>query len=124
MNGLLFLSYKILLGHDFIALRYVDTTAEKSAITTSTNEAYGKVKAEERDRGYELTDIYSYPRTCSPVMYETPLSLPSPPSPSQPLPSPSPTQSLPSVSPSPSIAVDQSGEEETVYDVIPGDQGT
>ena len=88
----------------------------KSAITTATNEAYGKVKIEERDDGYELTDFSSPPPPPSSSsakleeMYEMPSFLSAV---SQPLPS----------LPSPSSAVAQSEEEETVYDVIPGDTG-
>ena len=89
---------------------------KKSAITTATNEAYGKVKLEEKDGGYELTDISSSspapPSSFSAKleeMYEVPSS---PSAVSQPLPS----------LPPPSSAVAQS-EKETVYAVIPGDTG-
>ena len=88
----------------------------RSAITTATNEAYGKVKGAERDDGYELTDFSSPPpppssSTKLEEMYEVPSS---PSAVSQPLPS----------LPPPSSAVVQSEEEEeTVYDVIPGDTG-
>ena len=88
----------------------------RSAITTATNEAYGKVKGAERDDGYELTDISSPPPPPSSSakleeMYEVPSS---PSAVSQPLPS----------LPPPSSTVAQSEEEEeTLYDVIPGDTG-
>ena len=75
-------------------------------IKTSSNEAYGKVKGGEGEEGYEMVDIS--PRDPPPPleeMYEVPSS---PPPPSQP---------LPSLPPPPTPA-----EEETVYDVIPGDQ--
>ena len=61
---------------------------EKAAFTTSTNEAYGKVKAAEGE-GYEMVDIPP-PATPAKVeeMYEVPSSLnqPIPPPPSLPLP--------------------------------------
>ena len=85
----------------------------KAAITTSTNEAYGKVKAGEGE-GYEMVDI---PPPATPAkieeMYEVPSSpnqhLPPPPSPPPPSPPP----------PGPALA----GEgDEVVYDFIPGDQ--
>ena len=80
----------------------------KAAITTSTNEAYEKVKAEEGE-GYEMVDI---PPPATPAkieeMYEDPSS------PSQPLP---PPPSLPPPAPPLAGAVD-----EVVYDFIPGDQ--
>ena len=94
----------------------MDPVVEKSAITTATNEAYGKVKLGENDNGYELTDISSPTPASSSLakqeeMYEMPTS---PSAISQPLPS----------LPPPSSAVAQSEEEEeTLYDVIPGDTG-
>ena len=93
----------------------------QAATTTSTNEAYGKVKAAEGE-GYEMVDIPP-PATPAKVeeMYEVPSSpnqtlppppsLPSPPSPSPPSPSPPP--------PGPALA---GAENEVVYDFIPGDQ--
>ena len=89
---------------------------EKSAITTATNEAYGKVKGAERDDGYELINISSPPPpSSSSTKLEEMHEVPSSPSAlSQPLPS----------LPPPSSAVAQfEEEEETVYDVIPGDTG-
>ena len=79
-------------------------------ISTSTNEAYGKVVGEEREEGYEMVEIsHREPPPPPPAklegMYEVPLS-PAPPS--QPLPTIPPTAGA---------------EENTaVYDVIPGDQ--
>ena len=74
----------------------------KAAITTSTNEAYEKVKAAEGE-GYEMVDI---PPPATPASSPN-QPLPPPPSP----PSPSP--------PGPALA----GEgDEVVYDFIPGDQ--
>ena len=89
----------------------------RSAITTATNEAYGKVKGTERDDGYELTDFSPPPPPSSSLakleeMYEVPSS---PSAVSQPLPSPPP--------PSSAVAQSEEEEEETVYDVIPGDTG-
>ena len=77
----------------------------KAAFTTSTNEAYGKVKAAEGE-GYEMVP----PATPAKVeeMYEVPSS------PNQPLP---PPPSLPPPAPPLAGAVD-----EVVYDFIPGDQ--
>ena len=87
----------------------------KSAITTATNEAYGKVKGTERDDGYELTDFSSSPPPCFLAKLEKMYEVPSSPS--------AVSQPLPSLPP-PSSAVAQSEEEEeTVYDVIPGDTG-
>ena len=108
----------------------MDTVVEKSAITTATNEAYGKVKLEEKDDGYELMDISSPPPPSSSSakleeMYEVPSSTSavSQPLPSLPPPSSAVSQPLPSLPP-PSSAVAQSEEEEeAVYDVIPGDTG-
>ena len=79
-------------------------------ISTSTNEAYGKVVGGEREEGYEMVEIsHREPPPPPPAtlegMYEVPLS-PAPPS--QPLPTIPPTAGA---------------EENTaVYDVIPGDQ--
>ena len=81
-------------------------------ISTSTNEAYGKVVVGEREEGYEMAEISHKELPPPPParlegkgMYEVPLS-PTPPS--QPLPSIPPTTGA---------------EENTaVYDVIPGDQ--
>ena len=88
---------------------------EKSAITTATNEAYGKVKLEEKDDGYELTDIFSPPPSSSSTKLEEMYEMPSSPS--------AVSQPLPSLPP-PSSAVAQSEEEEeSVYDVIPEDTG-
>ena len=81
----------------------------KAAITTSTNEAYGKVKAAEGE-GYEMVDI---PPPATPAKVEEMYEVPS--SPNQPLP-PSPPPPPP---PGPALA----GEgDEVVYDFIPGDQ--
>ena len=81
----------------------------KAAITTSTNEAYGKVKAAEGE-GYEMVDI---PPPATPAKIEEMYEVPS--SPNQPLP-PSPPPPPP---PGPALA----GEgDEVVYDFIPGDQ--
>ena len=88
----------------------------RSAITTATNEAYGKVKGTNIDEEYELLDISSPPPSSSLAkleeMYEVPSSCP-------PLPS-AVGQPLPSLPLSSTVV--QSEEEETVYDVIPGDQ--
>ena len=80
----------------------------KAAITTSTNEAYGKVKAAEGE-GYEMVDIPP-PATPAKVeeMYEVP-SLPNQPLPPPPSPPP----------PGPALA---GAGDEVVYDFIPGDQ--
>ena len=80
----------------------------KAAITTSTNEAYGKVKAAEGE-GYEMVDI---PPPATPAIVEEMYEIPS--SPNQPLP---PPPSLPPPAPPLAGAVD-----EVVYDFIPGDQ--
>ena len=86
-----------------------------SAITTASNEAYGKVKGAQRDDGYELTDFSSPPPPSSSTKLEEMYEVPSSPS--------AVSQPLPSLPP-PSSAVAQSEEEEeTVYDVIPGDTG-
>ena len=78
----------------------------KPAITTSTNEAYEKVKAAEGE-GYEMVDI---PPPAAPAKVEEMYEVPS--SPNQPLPPPPPP-------PGPALA----GEgDEVVYDFIPGDQ--
>ena len=78
----------------------------KPAITTSTNEAYEKVKAAEGE-GYEMVDI---PPPATPAKVEEMYEVPS--SPNQPLPPPPPP-------PGPALA----GEgDEVVYDFIPGDQ--
>ena len=81
---------------------------EKAAITTSTNEAYGKVKTggAAADEGYEMMDI----SPATPAKLEEMYEVPSPPN--QPLPPP------PSP-PSPALA---GAEDEVVYDFIPGDQ--
>ena len=87
----------------------------RSAITTASNEAYGKVKGAERDDGYELTDVSSSPPPSFLAKLEEMYEVPSSPS--------AVSQPLPSLPP-PSSAVAQSEEEEeTVYDVIPGDTG-
>ena len=91
----------------------------KAAITTSTNEAYEKVKAAEGE-GYEMVDIPP-PATPAKVeeMYEVPSSpnQPLPPPPSLPSPPSPPSPSPPP--PGPALA----GEgDEVVYDFIPGDQ--
>ena len=89
---------------------------EKSAITTAANEAYGKVKLEEKDDGYELMDISLPPPPSSSAKLEEMYEVPSSPSAvSQPLPSLPP--------PSSAVAQSEEEEEETVYDVIPGDTG-
>ena len=80
----------------------------KPAITTSTNEAYGKVKAAEGE-GYEMVDI---PPPATPAKVEGMYEVPS--SPNQPLPPP------PSPPP-PGPALTGAGDE-VVYDFIPGDQ--
>ena len=109
-----FFIFKIISYYYIIILRNVDTVVEKSAITTANNKAYGKVKVEEKNEGYELTDFSSSPPSSSAKleeMYELPSS------------SSAVSQPLPSLPP-PSSAVAQSEEEEeTVYDVIPGDTG-
>ena len=76
-----------------------------AGVETTSNELYGKVKGGEGEEGYELVDIP--PRYPPPLveMYEV-RSFPPPPS-----------QPLPSFPPPPTPA-----EEETVYDIIPGDQ--
>ena len=79
----------------------------KAAITTSTNEAYEKVKAE--GEGYEMVDI---PPPATPAKIEEMYEVPS--SPNQPLPPP------PSPPP-PGPALVGEGDE-VVYDFIPGDQ--
>ena len=94
----------------------------KAAITTSTNEAYGKVKTGAAgDEGYEMVDI-------SPAileeMYEVPSSpnQPLPPPPSSP-PPPSPPGPPPPPPPPPPPGPALAGaEDEVVYDFIPGDQ--
>ena len=92
----------------------------KAAIATSTNEAYGKVKAAEGE-GYEMVDILS-PATPAKIeeMYEVPSSpnQPLPPPPSFPSP-PSPSPPPPPPPPGPALA---GAENEVVYDFIPGDQ--
>ena len=83
----------------------------KAAITTSTNEAYGKVKAGEE--GYEMVP----PATAKiEEMYEVPSS------PNQPLPPPPSLPSPPSPSPSPPGPALAGAVDEVVYDFIPGDQ--
>ena len=83
----------------------------KAAITTSTNEAYGKVKAAEGE-GYEMVDI---PPPATPAKVEEMYEVPS--SPNQPLPPP------PSPPPPPPPGPALVGEgDEVVYDFIPGDQ--
>ena len=79
-------------------------------IPTSTNEAYGKVIGGERNEGYELPDVQNKehpPPTPAATgeMYEVPLL---PAALSQPLPT------IPS-------SLTAGAEEDTVYDVIPGD---
>ena len=79
-------------------------------ISTSTNEAYGKVVGGERNEKYELLDVQNKVNPPpGPVkleeMYEVPLF---PAAPSQPLPT------IPS-------SLTAGAEEDTVYDVIPGD---
>ena len=83
--------------------------AGKAAITTSTNEAYGKVKAAEGEE-YEMVDI---PPPATPAKVEEMYEVPS--SPNQPLP---PPPSLPSPPPAPLVGAG----DEVVYDFIPGDQ--
>ena len=79
-------------------------------IQTSTNEAYGKVVGGEMNEGYELPDVQNKddpppgPAKLE-EMYEVPLF---PAAPSQPLPT------IPS-------SLTAGAEEDTVYDVIPGD---
>ena len=79
-------------------------------ISTSTNEAYGKVVGGERNEGYELVNVPNeeHPPTTpaeTEEIYEVPLY---PAAPSQPLPT------IPS-------SLTAGAEEDTVYDVIPGD---
>ena len=80
----------------------------KAAITTSTNEAYVKVKAAEGE-GYEMVDI---PPPATPAKVEEMYEVPS--SPNQPLPPP------PSLPPPPAPLA--GAVDEVVYDFIPGDQ--
>ena len=82
----------------------------KVAITTSTNEAYGKVKAAEGE-GYEMVEI---PPPATPAKVEEMYEVPS--SPNQPLPPP------PSPPPPPPPGSAVSEGDEVVYDFIPGDQ--
>ena len=76
-------------------------------IPTSTNEAYGKVVGGERNEGYELPDVQNkeHPPPTPIATWEIPLF---PAAPSQPLPT------IPS-------SLTAGAEEDTVYDVIPGD---
>ena len=83
----------------------------KTAITTSTNEAYGKVKAAEGE-GYEMVDI---PPPATPAKVEEMYEVPS--SPNQPL--PPPPSPPPPAPPGPALV---SEGDEVVYDFIPGDQ--
>ena len=83
---------------------------EVFGIPTSTNEAYGKVVGGERNETHEQLDVQK--KEISPAipakleeMYEVPLF---PAAPSQPLPT------IPS-------SLTAGAEEDTVYDVIPGD---
>ena len=89
----------------------------KAGITTSTNEAYGKVKtgAAAADEGYEMVDISPATPAKLEEMYEVPLS------PNQPLPSPHlhGPPPPPHDPPGPALA---GAEDEVVYDFIPGDQ--
>ena len=83
---------------------------EVFGIPTSTNEAYGRVVGGEMNEGYELPDVQNNDDPPpGPVkleeMYEFPLF---PAAPSQPLPT------IPS-------SLTAGAEEDTVYDVIPGD---
>ena len=118
----------------------------KAGITTSTNEAYGKVKtgAAAADEGYEMVDISPATPAKLEEMYEVPSSLnqplpsppssppspfpPGPPPPSPPGPPPSPPSSPPSPShpgppgPSPPGPAFAGAEDEVVYDFITGDQ--
>ena len=90
----------------FFCCRY---GASGGGISTSTNEAYGKVVAGEREEGYEMVEVsHRDPPAKLEEMYEVPMS-PPPPPPSQPL----PTITLPPTA---------GAEEDIVYDVIPGDQ--
>ena len=90
----------------FFCCRY---EASGGGISTSTNEAYGKVVAGEREEGYEMVDVsHRDPPAKLEEMYEVPMSPPPPP----------PSQPLPTI-PLPPTAGD---EEDIVYDVIPGDQ--
>ena len=79
-------------------------------IQTSTNEAYGKVVGRDRNEGYEQLDVENKENPPAlpaklEEMYEVPLF---PAAPSQPLPT------IPS-------SLTAGAEEDTVYDVIPGD---
>ena len=85
----------------------------KAAITTYTNEAYGKVKAAEGE-GYEMVDI---PPPATPAKVEEMYEVPS--SPNQPLPPPPSLPSPPSPPPGPALT---GAGDEVVYDFIPGDQ--
>ena len=90
----------------FFCCRY---GASGGGISTSTNEAYGKVVAGEREEGYEMVEVsHRDPPAKLEEMYEVPMSPPPPP----------PSQPLPTI-PLPPTAGD---EEDIVYDVIPGDQ--
>ena len=83
---------------------------EVFGIPTSTNEAYGKVVGGEMNEGYELTEVHNQENPPAipaklEEMYEVPLFLAAP---SQPLPT------IPS-------SLTAGAEEDTVYDIIPGD---
>ena len=83
---------------------------EVFGIQTSMNEAYSKVVGGEMNEGYELPDVQNKERppptpAATQEMYEVPLF---PAAPSQPLPT------IPS-------SLTAGAEEDTVYDVIPGD---
>ena len=94
----------------------------KAGITTSTNEAYGKVKTggAAADEGYEMMDISPVTPAKLEEMYEVPSppNQPLPPLPSSPAP-PSPPGPPPPPPPGPALA---GAEDEVVYDFIPGDQ--
>ena len=81
---------------------------EVFGISTSPNEAYGKVVSGERNEKYELLDVQNKDNPpaipAKQEMYEVPLF---PAAPSQPLPT------IPS-------SLTAGAEEDTVYDVIPG----
>ena len=86
-------------------------SAVATGISTSTNEAYGKVVGGEREEGYEMVKISHREPPPPPAklegMYEVPLS-PAPPS-----------QSLPTIPLPPTAGVE---ENTAVYEVISGDQ--
>ena len=94
----------------FCWCRYGSAVGGGGVISTSTNEAYGKMVVREREEGYEMVEISHKELPPPPPaklegMYEVPLS-PAPPN--QPLLTIPPTTGA--------------EENSAVYDVIPGDQ--